>query len=286
MKLLQMALIAWNINVAPSHIQKDAKAYYHDGLSNLNTQNYIQAVGDFTSAISLEPKYADAYLERAKAKKLLAEQVGFVSNELCVDLVQALSLGKKEAAALLESSCMGECYQLDNIQDVEYTFCIDLSNKKLLELPKIDTNLSNLLRLDLSENNINSINQEINALKNLMHLDISNNQLKKIESLGTLKALQELNLCNNQLESLPKDIEKLEGLKALYLRRNNLTSLDLTGLQSLEILDLSLNNMKSLPVEIEKLKNLKILNLVGNNISALEREHLKNQLKGCKIYFD
>src|SRR6185312_17338388 len=81
-KLYKSLLIIVLVVGASAFNQPDAKMYYESGMANLNKKDYIQAIGDFTNAISLNPNYADAYYHRAYAKDLLGKKMGFASTEL------------------------------------------------------------------------------------------------------------------------------------------------------------------------------------------------------------
>ena len=55
-------------------------------LENLKKKDYISAIGNFTSAISIKDDFADAYFNRAVAKEEFAKQAGFENSEHCFDL--------------------------------------------------------------------------------------------------------------------------------------------------------------------------------------------------------
>ncbi|MDW8288339.1 MAG: hypothetical protein RMJ89_09725, partial [Flammeovirgaceae bacterium] len=58
-------------------VEKTAEEYFNDGLNNMKKKDYLKAIGDFTHAISLNPQYAEAYYQRAIAKDLFGQQIGF-----------------------------------------------------------------------------------------------------------------------------------------------------------------------------------------------------------------
>ncbi|MGA1826355.1 MAG: tetratricopeptide repeat protein [bacterium] len=67
---------------------KDADAYYHRGLILMNGGEYSQAIADFTKAIEIDPKYADAYNSRGAAYAIKGE-----FERAWEDVYQAQSLG-------------------------------------------------------------------------------------------------------------------------------------------------------------------------------------------------
>jgi hypothetical protein len=270
--------------------QPDAKTYYESGMTSLNKKEYIQAIGEFTNAISINPNYADAYYYRAHAKDLLGIAMGFQSNELCFDYVTALHLGKEDAALKLEKSCMGECFDLDGaFMEPEVVFCADFSSKVLTDLPDNSEKLVNLVRLNFFNNKATTLSDKFGKLTKLVVLDLSSNKLTSIPPvIGKLTHLKELSLNKNQIKELPYEFGNLKNIKTLNLRQNGLTSLpkSVAMLTSLENLDLALNPLTSLPLEISNLKNLKSLTLVGHEMSATEQKKVKALLPNCKIYFE
>jgi len=167
---------------------------------------------------------------------------------------------------------------------------LDLSAKGLAKLPEGINQLTNLEKLDLSDNQIDEIDfrnlhlpnlkelimannpgfnssllDEIQfALPELTKLDISNSSLRFISpELGKLKKLEELNLSDNLLRYLPSEIENAEKLR---------------------ILDLSNNELKDQQLLFSKLWNIENLELKGNNslnwddlsYSLLSKNYLKH----------
>ena len=105
--------------------------------------------------------------------------------------------------------------------------------------------MTQLTKLDLSDNQLTSLPAEIGKLTQLTKLYLSDNQLTSLPAeIGQLTQLTELNLSNNQLTSLPAEIGNMTQLTELYLSNNQLTSL---------------------PDSIRRLSNtITLLNLMGN----------------------
>ncbi|GAV59713.1 LRR_1 domain-containing protein/LRR_4 domain-containing protein [Cephalotus follicularis] len=169
---------------------------------------------------------------------------------------------------------------------------IDLSGMSLKCLPNPSLNLGSICKLDLSNNNLQSIPESLTArLLNLVVLDVHSNQLKSLpNSIGCLSKLKVLNVAGNLLHSLPKTVENCRCLEELNANFNKLSKLpdnigfelvnlkklsinsnkvvilpeSITHLTSLRILDARLNCLRSLPEELESLINLEVLNVSQN----------------------
>jgi|GEM_PF-850194 len=289
-KLYKSLLIIVLVVLSSGFNQPDAKMYYESGMANLNKKDYIQAIGDFTNAISLNPNYGDAYYHRAYAKDLLGKKMGFASTELCFDLVSAMKLGKTEAIGKLEKTCIGECFDLDGaFQEPDVVLCADFSSKVLTDMPANSNRLINLVKLNFFNNKATAFTDKFGALTNLISLDLSSNQISTVApSIGKLVYLQELNLNKNKIKELPVEFGHLVNLKTLTLRQNGLTTFpkSIAMLTSLENLDMAINPLTSLPVEIANLKNLKTLTLVGHEMPAKEQQKVKALLPNTTIYFE
>ncbi|XP_022731842.1 plant intracellular Ras-group-related LRR protein 6-like [Durio zibethinus] len=169
---------------------------------------------------------------------------------------------------------------------------VNLSGMSLDSLPNPSLNLSTICKLDLSNNNLESIPESLTArLLNLVAFDVHSNQLKFLPySIGCLSKLKILNVSGNLLHTLPKTIENCRSLAELNANFNKLTMLpdtigfelvnlkklsvnsnkliflpqSITHLASLRVLDARLNCLRSLPEDMEKLINLEVLNLSQN----------------------
>ncbi len=54
-----------------SFIGDEAMNHYELGMESLKDKHYVQAIGEFTNAISIKRSFGDAYFQRAKSKYLL-----------------------------------------------------------------------------------------------------------------------------------------------------------------------------------------------------------------------
>ncbi|XP_007014503.2 PREDICTED: plant intracellular Ras-group-related LRR protein 6 [Theobroma cacao] len=174
---------------------------------------------------------------------------------------------------------------------------VDLSGMSLDSLPNPSLNLATICKLDLSNNNLQSIPESLTArLLNVLVFDVHSNQLKFLpNSIGCLSKLKILNVSGNLLQTLPKTIENCRSLEELNANFNKLTMLpdtigfelinlkklsvnsnkliflpqSVTHLTSLRVLDARLNCLGSLPEDLENLINLEVLN-VSQNFQNLE----------------
>jgi len=99
-----------------------------------------------------------------------------------------------------------------------------------IENPKVYEDLNdalinpeNVYVLKLSGQNLTTFPAKIQDLTNLQKLDLSNNAISKIPEniLGNLTYLIDLNLESNELTTLPEDIVNLKNLKFLNLSNNS-----------------------------------------------------------------
>ncbi|KIC71435.1 hypothetical protein DB41_BG00020, partial [Neochlamydia sp. TUME1] len=136
----------------------------------------------------------------------------------------------------------------------------------------IEENCKNITTLDLSGVGLTCLPSEIGQLSQLIRLYLSQNQLTALPTeIWQPPQLQELYLNQNQLTSLPVEIGQLSQLQTLDLNRNQLTSLpaEVGRLDQLQWLYLSQNQLTALPTEIGQLSQLQGLYLNQNQLTAL-----------------
>lgn len=173
---------------------------------------------------------------------------------------------------------------------------IDLRNKRLTNLHKLDEFCEHLEELDVSHNNVSQLDgvprnlrrfrithnslTDLAAwghLSNLQYVDISNNELESLSAFKSLFHLRSLRADNNRIESLD-GINQLDSLLSLRLRGNRIKAIDFgdSKLQRLTDLDLKENHISDVR-NLEELRSLATLNLEDNHISvfsSLDDQHL------------
>ena len=143
-------------------------------------------------------------------------------------------------------------------------------------------------RLDLSGRKLKELPVEIRRFKNLNALDIGTNKLRAVpEWLGELTNLQELRASRNKLVDFPAVICKMVHLKRLDLSRNAITGLPacmkkLTELVSLDLWD---NDLAEFPDDIEGMGALRFMDLRNIQFEQPEMDRIQELLPRAKIFF-
>ncbi|KAF2018841.1 hypothetical protein BU24DRAFT_418395 [Aaosphaeria arxii CBS 175.79] len=164
---------------------------------------------------------------------------------------------------------------------------IDLHDRSLANLHRLDEFCYRLETLDVSDNSISQVKgipdsvrrlrAENNCLTgltswgsllNLQHLDVSGNDIDSLDGLGDLIHLRTLKIDNNRVESL-EGIFHLDGLMELSASGNCIEFVDFarSNLQSLTDLNLRGNNIVEVR-NLHHLKQIRHLNLDDNDIEA------------------
>jgi Leucine-rich repeat (LRR) protein len=154
---------------------------------------------------------------------------------------------------------------------------VDLSYNKIEELDPILMRCRNVQSLNLSDNQLRSINDQLaSAFKNLITLNLAHNRFESVPTIvGSLEYLQSLDLSNNNIgKILDGTITEVLTLKELRLNSCGLNFLpaNIAKLTNLESLELRENNLEALPLTIKLLTKLKLLDLGRNNIEELQPE--------------
>lgn len=266
-----------------------ANIYYQKGLDNLEGQQYIQAIGDFTNAISIKRDFGDAYFQRAKSKDLLGKQAGFFSTDLCYDLISAIKYGNDSATDMLKEKSTVQCHTAKTIKhEPDLVFCADFSSSVLSQMPAGAAQTQFISYLNLFDNKFTTIPDEVLNYRFLLHLDLSSNEITDLPAnINKMSWLVDMNLNKNNITSLPASIYQLNKLERLYVRQNELTSIadDISQLENLKELDLGLNDLKTLPESITQLKKLEKLILVGNPMTEAYVKQLQKAMPNTEVFF-
>ncbi|WP_171014954.1 InlB B-repeat-containing protein [Culicoidibacter larvae] len=207
--------------------------------------------------------FPDPNLAQAVADQVSAGDTNVVLTQVMVDGLTSLIAFNKNIS------------DITGIGSLSNLMFLDLADNQLTSLPPEIGNLSSLLQLSLSYNELTSIPAEIGNLSALDYLGLNNNRLSVLPAeIGNLIDLSSLSLHNNQLSSLPPEIGNLASVVVIELDSNQLTSLpaQIGNLSNLIVLSLFDNQLTSLPVEISTLSNLEYLELYDNQLTSLPTE--------------
>lgn len=85
--------------------------------------------------------------------------------------------------------------------------------------------MSSVMNMELADNKLTNVSFITENFPNLDRLQLSRNNIKTVETISRLKFMKKLNLRNNELKELPDEICELANLEGLNIRHNPLTAL-------------------------------------------------------------
>lgn len=151
---------------------------------------------------------------------------------------------------------------------------LSLSNNALSEFPLALCDITSLTELNLSGNRLSSLPAEVGTMHNLQTLLLDGNLLSSLPvDLGSLEGLTYLGLSFNCFSCVPPILEKLRGLERLCLAGNQLSVLNMAGLQWLPArhIDLRLNRLQTVTVgDTEQLVHIVQLDLRDTGLQELD----------------
>uniref|UniRef100_A0A4W6F7C4 PH domain and leucine rich repeat protein phosphatase 1 n=1 Tax=Lates calcarifer TaxID=8187 RepID=A0A4W6F7C4_LATCA len=151
---------------------------------------------------------------------------------------------------------------------------LSLSNNSLSEFPLALCDITSLTELNLSGNRLSSLPAEVGTMHNLQTLLLDSNFLSSLPvELGSLEGLTYLGLSFNCFSCVPPVLEKLRGMERLCLAGNQLSVLDMAGLQWLPAhhIDLRLNQLQKVIVgDSEQLVHIAHLDLRDTGLQELD----------------
>ncbi|KAM9493372.1 malignant fibrous histiocytoma-amplified sequence 1 homolog [Clarias gariepinus] len=163
----------------------------------------------------------------------------------------------------------------------------DLQKNKLKEVNKISC-LSNLTELNLGRNELVEFPKEISELKQLVRLYMNQNNIKSIPEnvFPSLKKLQFLKINTNKLSQLPSDMNKCETLVYLNLSNNCLKEVQpLVGLGRLSELYVDNNKLTELPRALFQ-SHLEKFKANNNPLRKPPEAVCVGGIKGIQSYFE
>ncbi|XP_015121312.1 nischarin [Diachasma alloeum] len=127
--------------------------------------------------------------------------------------------------------------------------------------------------VDLSDNQVESIDEAIKLMPHIESLTLNNNRLSEISNVTLLPRLSQLHLASNNFINLPEKLHtKLGNIVHMDISQNQLTSLaSFSKLYSLEWLDVSCNRIENIEEvkHVGSLPCLENLRLTGNPVSTI-----------------
>mmetsp|Transcript_28330 Transcript_28330/g.42323 ORF Transcript_28330/g.42323 Transcript_28330/m.42323 type:complete len:553 (-) Transcript_28330:37-1695(-) len=148
---------------------------------------------------------------------------------------------------------------------------LDLNNNQLNTLPQSIEHLPSLEILFLSENEFGVIPKVIKQLKKLRVLSLRGNLITNLSTLNLPTAtLEWLILTSNRIQSIDADIKDLKLLQKLMLSHNNISEIPAELPHNLELVRLADNNIRSVPTSVLTLSKLAWISLSGNPFSSLQ----------------
>ena len=147
---------------------------------------------------------------------------------------------------------------------------LEIRGNEITKLPRGISGLTGLTTLCLSPNKLKHLPATVGCLEQLTRLDVSHNELTSIDSKALPPKLRYLDLSHNSLESLPEEIGRLENLIELRLDHNKLNKLprNTGNLSSLRELFLQHNKLQELPSSMSMLSNMTGCNLAHNKFAG------------------
>lgn len=187
----------------------------------------------------------------------------------------------KLAKQYVELSKMNTAINYNNmhIKEVEhilrYIFTIEKLKKivfssGLIRLPPSSDIQSSITELNFSDNKLSNC-IDFTHFKNLKILIMANNAISSVVLPKSGSKIEVLNFSSNNLTEFPLYIEKLQSLKEIYLRENEIEAvpLSLDGNENINKIDISDNKIKFF-FPLNTMKQLSKIYVAGNTITEID----------------
>ncbi|XP_075062088.1 leucine-rich repeat-containing protein 10 [Mixophyes fleayi] len=168
-------------------------------------------------------------------------------------------------AFIPSNSC--QKYLLGDLEEMPIDKMVDLSSMQLRRFPLRVCAFKELVKLYLSDNNLNNLPPELELLQNLQILALDFNNFKVLPLVVcSLKQLSILYLGNNHIRDLPQELNFLKNLQTLWIESNYLTHLPavICELTLLKTLHAGSNPIRNIPMELKNLNELRYIWMSGN----------------------
>ncbi|KAI1381352.1 hypothetical protein F4677DRAFT_402753 [Hypoxylon crocopeplum] len=238
-------------------------------------------IGQYVGTLSLSP-LSDFTMHQAD------QSCGLEVSYVVGDRYLATGDGSKKIMSKAIQNLVEKITEVEPFEpDWESMHELDINDKQLMTLHKLDEFCTGVVTLNASNNSIEHLDgvpgsvrnlritrnhlSELTAwghLMNLQYVDVSNNQIRSLHAFKDLVHLRNLRADNNQITSLD-GIKMHDSLQVLRARGNLLSDVNLDGtkLQRLTELDLENNQISSIH-GIEQLTCLATLNLQHNALPS------------------
>ncbi|KAM0790169.1 hypothetical protein ACM66B_005488 [Microbotryomycetes sp. NB124-2] len=155
----------------------------------------------------------------------------------------------------------------------------NLNNNQIAFLTGVPPTLRTLL---IASNRLTSI-ASFGHLQNLERIDLSDNQLDSLHQLSCLRHLRELKADRNLIADLT-GLAELDGLVRLSLAENVIETVDFASCKwsRLELLNLNRNKIGSIE-GVESLQALSLLNLDHNRVTMIEPKLVMTRLRVLRL---
>ncbi|XP_026846356.1 protein flightless-1 [Drosophila persimilis] len=169
-----------------------------------------------------------------------------------------------------------ELFQLRQLPSLQSLEVLKMSGtqRTLLNFPTSLDSLANLCELDLSHNSLPKLPDCVYNVTTLVRLNLSDNEINELSSsMESWQRLESLNLCRNQLTALPAALCKLPKLRRLFVNDNKLNFEGIPSgigkLGALEVFSAANNLLEMVPEGVCRCGALKQLNLSCNRLITL-----------------
>jgi len=174
---------------------------------------------------------------------------------ICSDTISSLGILRNTLQILSATNC--------NLNSVSQLLLCDVIHSEE-ELPSILTSTSvssthtwsNLLKLDVSQNNLKNIDKSIRLAPSLTEVDFSSNSIEDITNLTGLPHLRKIDLSHNLIANIESLHTKIGQILSLKMNSNKIRNLHgMSKLYSVMSLDVSENKLRTL-ADVSAVTNL------------------------------